>query len=77
MNILYNCECHWSMHAADALHGLQLVHSLGPTSCKGSDSSGSEGGNICMSDNRHGSTTFFTYVILVVSPEPSLFALLF
>jgi len=56
-------ERRWSTRAADALRGLQPVHGSGPTSREGSGSSGSEGGDTRASDDGHGSTTFFIYVI--------------
>jgi hypothetical protein len=59
-------ERRWSTRAADAFRGLRPVHGSGATGATGrerSGSSGSEGGVTRASDDGHGSTTFFIYVI--------------
>jgi len=57
-----NRERRWSSRAADALRGLRPVHGAGPTQREGSGSSSTEG-TTRGSDDGHGSTTFFIYVI--------------
>lgn len=58
-----NRERRWSSRAADALRGLRpAVHGAGPTHREGSGSSNTEG-TTRGSDDGHGSTTFFIYVI--------------
>ncbi len=57
-----NRERRWSSRAADALRGLRPVHGPGPTRREGSGSSSTEG-TTRGSDDGHGSTTFFIYVI--------------
>ena len=56
-------ERRWSTRAADAFRGLRPVHGTGATSRERSGSSSSEGGVTRASDDGHGSTTFFIYVI--------------
>ena len=56
-------ERRWSTRAADAFRGLRPVHGSGATGREGSGSNGSEGAGARASDDGHGSTTFFIYVI--------------
>ena len=57
-------ERRWSARAADAFRGLRpAVHGSGATGREGSGSNGSEGVGTRASDDGHGSTTFFIYVI--------------
>jgi hypothetical protein len=56
-------ERRWSTRAADAFRGLRPVHGTGATGRERSGSSSSEGGVTRASDDGHGSTTFFIYVI--------------
>jgi hypothetical protein len=56
-------ERRWSTRAADTFRGLRPAHGSGSTSREGSGSSGNEGGDARASDDGHGSTTFFIYVI--------------
>jgi hypothetical protein len=56
-------ERRWSTRAADAFRGLRSAHGTGATSRESSGPSGSEGGVTRASDDGHGSTTFFIYVI--------------
>jgi hypothetical protein len=56
-------ERRWSTRAADTFRGLRPVHGSGSASREGSGPSGSEGGDARASDDGHGSTTFFIYVI--------------
>jgi hypothetical protein len=55
-------ERRWSTRAADSFRGLRPAHP-GSTSREASGSSGSEGADSRASDDGHGSTTFFIYVI--------------
>lgn len=56
-------ERRWSTRAADTFRGLRPAHGSGSASHEGSGSSGNEGGDARASDDGHGSTTFFIYVI--------------
>ena len=56
-------ERRWSSRAADTFRGLRPMHGSGSASREGSGSSGGEGGDARASDDGHGSTTFFIYVI--------------
>jgi hypothetical protein len=56
-------ERRWSTRAADAFRGLRPVHGSGATNRESSGSSGSDGVGTRASDDGHGSTTFFIYVI--------------